>query len=93
MTEKTNVIEIADRIQKCLRDEWIIANEKIKITSSIGISFYSQFDLEEKTLFKNADLALYEARKREEIIIKSIMNKKPANNKLAGFYFLKVVTR
>ncbi|MFJ5758470.1 diguanylate cyclase [Neobacillus sp. NPDC093182] len=64
LTEKTNVMEIADRIQQCLRDEWIIANEKIKITSSIGISFYSQFDLEEKTLFKNADLALYEAKKK-----------------------------
>jgi diguanylate cyclase (GGDEF)-like protein/PAS domain S-box-containing protein len=64
LTDKTKVIEIADRIQQCLADEWIIANEKIKITSSIGISFYNQFDLEEKTLFKNADLALYEAKKK-----------------------------
>ena len=64
LTEKTKVIEIADRIQQCLGEEWIIANEKIKITSSIGISFYNQFDLEEKTLFKNADLALYEAKKK-----------------------------
>jgi diguanylate cyclase (GGDEF)-like protein/PAS domain S-box-containing protein len=64
LTEKTKIVEIADRIQQCLGDEWIIANEKIKITSSIGISFYNQFDLEEKTLFKNADLALYEAKKK-----------------------------
>jgi diguanylate cyclase (GGDEF)-like protein/PAS domain S-box-containing protein len=64
LTEKTKVLEIADRIQQCLGDEWVIANEKIKITSSIGISFYNQFDLEEKTLFKNADLALYEAKKK-----------------------------
>jgi diguanylate cyclase (GGDEF)-like protein/PAS domain S-box-containing protein len=63
LTEKTKVIEIADRIQQFLGAEWSIANEKIKITSSIGISFYNQFDLEEKTLFKNADLALYEAKK------------------------------
>jgi diguanylate cyclase (GGDEF)-like protein/PAS domain S-box-containing protein len=64
LTEKTKVIEIADRIQQCLSDEWIIANEKVRITSSIGISFYNQFDLEEKTLFKHADLALYEAKKK-----------------------------
>lgn len=64
LTDKTKIVEIADRIQQCLGDEWIIANEKIKITSSIGISFYNQFDLEEKTLFKNADLALYEAKKK-----------------------------
>ncbi|WHZ04248.1 diguanylate cyclase [Neobacillus sp. YX16] len=64
LTEKTKVVEMADRIQQCLGDEWIIANEKIKITSSIGISFYNQFDSEEKTLFKNADLALYEAKKK-----------------------------
>ena len=64
LTEKKKVIEIADRIQQCLRDEWIIANEKMKITSSIGISFYNQVDLEEKILFKNADLALYEAKKK-----------------------------
>jgi diguanylate cyclase (GGDEF)-like protein/PAS domain S-box-containing protein len=64
LTEKTKVTEIADRIQQCLGDEWIVANEKIKLTSSIGISFYNQFDLEEKTLFKNADLALYEAKEK-----------------------------
>jgi diguanylate cyclase (GGDEF)-like protein len=64
LKDRTNVIEIADRIQQYLRDEWIIANESIKVTSSIGISFYNQFDLVEKTLFKNADLALYEAKKK-----------------------------
>jgi diguanylate cyclase (GGDEF)-like protein/PAS domain S-box-containing protein len=64
LTEKTSVIEIADRIQRNLGDEWIIDNEIIKVTSSIGISFYNQIDLEEKTLFKNADLALYEAKKK-----------------------------
>lgn len=64
LTEKKNVTEIADRIQQCLRDKWNIADEKIKITSSIGISFYNQFDLEEKTIFKNADLALYEAKEK-----------------------------
>lgn len=64
LTEKTMVIEIADRIHKSLRDDWIIANEKVKITSSIGISLYNQMDTEEKTLFKNADLALYEAKKK-----------------------------
>jgi diguanylate cyclase (GGDEF)-like protein/PAS domain S-box-containing protein len=64
LTEKANVIEIAERIQQYLHDDWIIANDKINITSSIGISFYNQFELDEKTLFKNADLALYEAKKK-----------------------------
>jgi diguanylate cyclase (GGDEF)-like protein/PAS domain S-box-containing protein len=64
LTEKTNAIEIADRIQQSLLEKWSIADENIKITTSIGISFYNQFDLEEKTLFKNADLALYEAKEK-----------------------------
>ncbi|MDM5328559.1 GGDEF domain-containing protein [Neobacillus sp. CF12] len=64
LTEEKNVSEIAERIQQCLREEWLIANEKIQITTSIGISFYNEYDLEEKTLFKNADLALYQAKKK-----------------------------
>lgn len=64
LTKEKNVSEIADRIQECLQAEWVIVKEKIQITSSIGISLYNDFDLDEKTLLKNADLALYRAKKK-----------------------------
>lgn len=64
LTEKTNVTEIAERIKQCLRDEWLVNKTKIQITSSIGISYYDDFEIEEKTLIKHADLALYEVKKQ-----------------------------
>lgn len=64
LTEENNVSEIADRIQQSLHAEWIIANEKIHITSSIGISLLEDFNIDEKVLFKHADLALYKAKKK-----------------------------
>jgi diguanylate cyclase (GGDEF)-like protein len=64
LSEKTNVIEIAERIQQCLRDEWLVDKIQFKITSSIGIAYYTESSNKEKILFKNADLALYEAKKK-----------------------------
>ncbi|MFS0779197.1 diguanylate cyclase [Neobacillus sp. 3P2-tot-E-2] len=63
LKEKTNVIEIAERIKQCLSSVWQVGMTRLQITSSIGIAFYDYpFNLDDKVLFKNADLALYEVK-------------------------------
>jgi diguanylate cyclase (GGDEF)-like protein len=62
LKEKKNVIEIAERIKQCLRSVWQVGMTRFQITSSIGIAFYDPFNLDDKVLCKNADLALYEVK-------------------------------
>jgi diguanylate cyclase (GGDEF)-like protein/PAS domain S-box-containing protein len=64
LSHQTNAKEIADRILHSLRRDWELADSTRQITSSIGIAFFEDDALDEKTLFKNADLALYLAKKK-----------------------------
>ncbi|MEH7179567.1 diguanylate cyclase domain-containing protein [Neobacillus vireti] len=63
LTDKTNAKEIAERILLSL-SEWHVSGENIQITTSIGISFYNDFQLDEKSLYKQADMALYQAKEK-----------------------------
>ena len=56
------VIQIANRILDSSRNEWKVNETKIKISTSIGIAFYSHFEHDEKTLLQHADHALYKAK-------------------------------
>jgi diguanylate cyclase (GGDEF)-like protein/PAS domain S-box-containing protein len=64
LMDKKNVIEIADRIQRSLQNGLTAKKEKLQITCSIGIALNNQFDLEEITIIKQADLALYKAKEQ-----------------------------
>ncbi|MEH7096110.1 sensor domain-containing protein [Neobacillus vireti] len=57
-----NVIQIAKRIIASSKNEWEINQTKIKITTSIGIAFYSHHSHDEKNLLQHADHALYKAK-------------------------------
>ncbi|WP_042454930.1 sensor domain-containing diguanylate cyclase [Neobacillus dielmonensis] len=54
--------EIAERIIQSLEPNWSIGDYNLKITTSIGIAFYSDNNLDEKTILKHADVALYRAK-------------------------------
>ncbi len=53
----------ADRIVKTLSDEFEINELSINITSSIGTAIFPNDALDVATLVKNADMAMYEAKK------------------------------
>jgi diguanylate cyclase (GGDEF)-like protein len=59
---KKKAIEIAERILSSLQYEWVIEGFNLIISSSIGISFYSSYEQDEKLLLKQADIALYKAK-------------------------------
>ena len=54
---------IIDRIQKELSKNWTIKTNPINISCSIGISFYPKDGESQIDLMKNADIAMYEAKK------------------------------
>jgi len=56
------IVNVANRIIYSLQDKWVIDEHQFNTTSSIGISFYSPYELNYKTLIKQADKALYQAK-------------------------------
>ncbi|MBE0496663.1 MAG: diguanylate cyclase [Campylobacterales bacterium] len=54
---------IARRILKVFEEKITIQNHALRVTPSIGISFYPEDGEEYSTLIKKADLAMYEAKK------------------------------
>jgi diguanylate cyclase (GGDEF)-like protein/PAS domain S-box-containing protein len=64
LNDKGKALEIAARILTDLSKEWSIENSQLNISSSIGISFYSQYEQDEKALLKQADIALYKAKEK-----------------------------
>jgi diguanylate cyclase (GGDEF)-like protein/PAS domain S-box-containing protein len=56
------VLSMATSIIEVLQEEWCFDTYRFKTTSSIGISFSSPVERNFKTLLKNADKALYQAK-------------------------------
>ncbi|MFP5112202.1 diguanylate cyclase domain-containing protein [Bacillaceae bacterium C204] len=62
--DRGKALEIAERMLSSFQDHWIIEDHHLKIASSIGISFYTPpYQQDEKLLLKQADIALYQAKK------------------------------
>ena len=55
--------QIIQRIQKYLNQAWIIQTHPIDISCSIGVAFFSKNADDIFSLMKNADIAMYEAKK------------------------------
>lgn len=55
--------QIIERIQKHLAKTWIIQTHPLNIACSIGVAFYPKDGEDTVNLMKNADIAMYEAKK------------------------------
>jgi diguanylate cyclase (GGDEF)-like protein len=60
----SDVLHIIERIFEALDSTFEIGNSLIKVTASIGVSLYPQDGRAYSDLIKNADTALYQAKKR-----------------------------
>jgi diguanylate cyclase (GGDEF)-like protein/PAS domain S-box-containing protein len=60
--EKEKAIEISERIKKEMKKPWNVTGQKINPTTSMGIALANQ-EISSYSILKNADLALYEAKK------------------------------
>jgi predicted signal transduction protein with EAL and GGDEF domain len=55
--------QIADNICKSIGEPFVIRGNEIYVTASIGISLFPEHQ-DEQTMLKNADMAMYEAKKK-----------------------------
>ncbi len=62
VNEEKDVSTVALKILSSLARPFILAGQECRITASIGISLYPQDGLDEQTLTKNADIAMYHAK-------------------------------
>ncbi len=58
----TDITRVADRIIESFRSPWILEGREYYITASMGIAIYPNDGLDESTLVKNADIAMYRAK-------------------------------
>jgi diguanylate cyclase (GGDEF)-like protein len=59
-----DVAVAAQRIVDLMRGEFVVQNHTLSISCSIGISLYPEHGVDEETLIKNADAAMYDAKDR-----------------------------
>lgn len=62
--EEEDVIKIAKRILESLDSPFLINDNEIKVTTSIGITFNENGDANAKELVKHADMAMYTAKQK-----------------------------
>lgn len=61
---KNNILKLAEDILKNIRQPFTIQEFELSVTTSIGISFYPEEALDERTLLEKAHNALQEAKKK-----------------------------
>lgn len=59
----TELMNIIDRIKNFLDSQWLVNTNTINITSSIGIAIFPDNGKDIVSLMKNADIAMFEAKK------------------------------
>lgn len=64
LDSQKEIMEVVDRILQEVSQDLRINTSILKITTSIGIAFYTNFNLDEKTILKQADIALYQAKEK-----------------------------
>ncbi|HSO46546.1 MAG TPA: EAL domain-containing protein [Rhizobiaceae bacterium] len=62
LDEPKYVSTVAQKILSAVARSFILMGEEFRVTASIGISTYPQDGLDEQTLTKNADIAMYQAK-------------------------------
>lgn len=64
LTQKDEASQFAQGILELLRDPFIIENQELFVTASIGISIYPDDGRDSDTLLKNADNAMYRSKEK-----------------------------
>ncbi|MBM6616649.1 sensor domain-containing protein [Bacillus suaedaesalsae] len=64
LPEEKAAMKIAENIVQSLQYEWNIEGYQFKSTTSIGIAFYRNEDIQHNELLKKADIALYQAKQK-----------------------------
>ena len=54
---------VADKIRQSLNGPFTLSEKLLHISCSIGIALYPEHGSDENTLLKNADLAMYDAKR------------------------------
>lgn len=58
-----HLVEILERVSTIIKGPWIIQENVIELSCSLGVAMYPQDGTTLVTLMKNADIAMYEAKK------------------------------
>jgi len=62
--EATKLIQLTSKIQNSIKEEIVIHEKSVYITSSIGIALYDKDGKDTESLIKNADSALHQAKQQ-----------------------------
>jgi diguanylate cyclase (GGDEF)-like protein len=64
LSDRGEITLLAQKIVNHISHPYIISNEKIEVTASIGVSIYPQDGREAEVLIQKADQAMYKAKKK-----------------------------
>lgn len=62
-TDKNAVIKVAERIIQDMNQPFVLNNQQVLISASIGIAFYSDEEIGIESFIRKADIAMYQAKK------------------------------
>lgn len=62
--DTAHIAMVADKINHCLSQPLLVSDQELIVTASVGISLYPTDAENEESLFKCADLAMYQAKKQ-----------------------------
>lgn len=62
LDEEKYVATVAQKILSAVARPFVLVGQDFRVTASVGISIYPQDGLDEQTLKKNADIAMYQAK-------------------------------
>ena len=62
LAEEHHAASVAQKILTAIAKPFMLIGQEFRVTASIGISTYPQDGLDEQTLTKNADIAMYQAK-------------------------------
>jgi diguanylate cyclase (GGDEF)-like protein len=60
----TQLTTIIDRVQQTIEEQWIVENNSIHISSSVGIALYPKDGADITSLMQHSSMAMYEAKKK-----------------------------
>jgi predicted signal transduction protein with EAL and GGDEF domain len=60
--QKSTLLTVIDKIMEAIRQDWVIDEFKLKVSSSVGIAMYPEDGTDKHMLMKHADIAMYDAK-------------------------------